>query len=152
MIPRRLFEVWVDGEDWRFDLWDRFQHGDLVTEFGSQQAHCSLLFCGPGFGGNCIDEKGVCARSENAAVQIVDPVGEQRRTMARVHLADVRRLDGDLKANRTLIREAVVVSGTTVTDVYGVGPVVAVLLIGYTGGVGRFPRLTITPPTTGLHP
>jgi transposase len=71
-------------------------------------------------------------------LRTLDPVGEQRRTMARVHLADIRRYDGDLKANRTLIREAVVASGTTVTDVYGVGPVVAVLLIGYTGGVGRF--------------
>jgi hypothetical protein len=43
--------------------------------------------------------------------------------MARTHLADIRRLDRDIKANRVLIRRAVVASKTTVTDVYGVGPV-----------------------------
>jgi transposase len=68
----------------------------------------------------------------------LNPVGEQRRTMAKTHLGDIRRLDREIKANRTLIRQAVVASKTTVTDVYGVGPVVAALLIGYTGDVGRF--------------
>ena len=34
---------------------------------------------------------------------------------------------------------AVEASGTGLTDVYGVGPVVAGLLIGYTGDVTRFP-------------
>ncbi len=68
----------------------------------------------------------------------LDPVGEQRRAMGRVHLADIRRYDREIKANRVLIRQAVVVSKTTVTDVYGVGPVVAALLIGYTGDIGRF--------------
>jgi transposase len=67
-----------------------------------------------------------------------DAVGDQRRTMARTHLADIRRLDRDIKANRILIRKAVVASGTTVTDVYGVGPIVAALLIGYTGDPTRF--------------
>ena len=68
----------------------------------------------------------------------LDAVGEQRRTMARTHLADIRRYDRDIKTNRTLIRRAVVASKTTVTDVYGVGPVVAALLVGYTGDIGRF--------------
>lgn len=68
----------------------------------------------------------------------VTPVAQQRKAMARQHLADIRRLDRELKANKVLIRQAVTASGTTVTDVYGVGPVVAALLIGYTGGIGRF--------------
>jgi transposase len=71
-------------------------------------------------------------------MRTLDPVGEQRRTMARTHLADIRRYDRDIKANRVLIRRAVVASKTTVTDVYGVGPVVAALLVGYTGDIGRF--------------
>ena len=71
-------------------------------------------------------------------MRTLDAVGDQRRTMARTHLGDIRRYDRDIKANRTLIRQAVATSRTTVTDVYGVGPVVAALLIGYTGGVGRF--------------
>jgi len=71
-------------------------------------------------------------------MRTLDAVGDQRRTMARTHLGDIRRYDRDIKANRTLIRQAVATSRTTVTDVYGVGPVVAALLIGYTGDIGRF--------------
>ena len=71
-------------------------------------------------------------------MRTLDAVGNQRRTMARTHLADIRRYDREIKANRTLIRQAVATSRTTLTDVYGVGPVVAALLIGYTGDIGRF--------------
>jgi transposase len=71
-------------------------------------------------------------------MRTLDAVGNQRRTMARTHLADIRRYDRDIKANRVLIRRAVAASKTTVTDVYGVGPVVAALLVGYTGDIGRF--------------
>jgi len=71
-------------------------------------------------------------------LRTLDAVGKQRRLTARTHLGDIRRLDRELKANRVLIRQAVAASKTTVTDVYGVGPIVAALLIGYTGDVGRF--------------
>jgi len=71
-------------------------------------------------------------------IRTLDPVGEQRRAMARTHLGDIRRLDREIKANKTLIRQAVAASGTTVTDVYGVGPIVAAFLIGYTGDPTRF--------------
>jgi transposase len=71
-------------------------------------------------------------------MRTLDAVGNQRRLTARTHLGDIRRYDRDIKANRTLIRQAVATSRTTVTDVYGVGPVVAALLVGYTGDVGRF--------------
>jgi transposase len=58
--------------------------------------------------------------------------------MARTHLGDIRRLDREIKANKMLISKAVAASNTTVTDVYGVGPVVAAFLIGYTNNIGRF--------------
>jgi hypothetical protein len=51
----------------------------------------------------------------------LDIIGEQRRMMARVHLADIRRLDREIKANKVLTSKAVAGSGTTVTDVYGWG-------------------------------
>jgi len=68
----------------------------------------------------------------------LDLIGEQRRMMAKAHLADIRRLDREIKVNKVLISKAVATSGTTVTDVYGVGPVVAAFLIGYTSNIGRF--------------
>ena len=71
-------------------------------------------------------------------IRTLDAVGEQRRLIAKTHLADIRRLDRDIKATKVLIRRAVTASGTTVTDVYGVGPIVAAFLIGYTGDPTRF--------------
>lgn len=68
----------------------------------------------------------------------LDVIGEQRRMMAKSHLVDIRRLDREIKANKVLITKAVAASGTTVTDVYGVGSIVAAFLIGYTGDIGRF--------------
>lgn len=68
----------------------------------------------------------------------LDMVGEQRRLMARAHLTDIRRLDKELKANKKLITTAATRADTTVTDIYGVGPIVAAFLIGYTGDIGRF--------------
>jgi transposase len=44
-----------------------------------------------------------------------------------------------LKASRSRITNAVGASGTTLTDLYGVGPVVAAITIGYSGDVRRFP-------------
>ena len=71
-------------------------------------------------------------------LRTLDPIGEQRRRMAKTHLVDIRRLDRDIEANKVLIRRAVAAADTTVTDVYGVGPIVAAFLIGYTGNIGRF--------------
>ncbi len=68
----------------------------------------------------------------------LDAVGEQRRLMARKHLGDIRRLDRDIAANKTLIRQAVTTADTLVTDVFGVGPIVAAFLIGYSGDPARF--------------
>ncbi|MEA2002778.1 MAG: transposase [Actinomycetota bacterium] len=68
----------------------------------------------------------------------LDGNGEQRRLMAKTHLGDIRRLDREIKTNKVLISKAVATSNTTLTDVYGVGPIVAAFLIGYTGDIGRF--------------
>jgi len=68
----------------------------------------------------------------------LDTVGEQRRIMAKAHLVDIRRLARDLEAVKAQIRTAVTAADTTVTDIYGVGPVVAAFLIGYTPSIERF--------------
>jgi transposase len=85
-------------------------------------------------------------------IRTLDPIGEQRRLMARTHLGDIRRLDREIKANKTLIRQAVAASGTTVTDLYGVGPIVAAFLIGYTGDPTRFATPDHYPAYNGTAP
>jgi transposase len=74
-----------------------------------------------------------------ARIRPTDPVAMERKALARDLLAEIRRLDralGDLIAR---ITTAVTASGTTVTGVFGVGPVVAAYLIGHSGGIRRFP-------------
>ncbi len=66
-------------------------------------------------------------------------VEKERKRLAHQHLADLRRLDNEIKASRARLATAVEAAGTTLTDIYGVGPVVAGLLIGYTGDVSQFP-------------
>jgi transposase len=74
-----------------------------------------------------------------ARIRPADPVGIERKALARDLLGEIRRLDRDLAQLAERIKTAVAVSGTTVTDIVGVGPIVAAYLIGHTGDISRFP-------------
>lgn len=79
------------------------------------------------------------AAQELRRIQPVDAAGVERRRQALELLGEVRRTDGDLTALKVRIAEAVAASDTCVTDVHGVGPIIAAHLIGYSGDVCRFP-------------
>ena len=66
------------------------------------------------------------------------PVEQVRYDMALELFDDVRRLDEQTKESHRRIRVAVKASGTSLTEIYGVGPIIAAELIGYTGDVRRF--------------
>ena len=66
-------------------------------------------------------------------------VETERKRIAHQHLGELRRLETELKTSKTRLGVAVEASGTSLTGIYGVGPVVAGLLIGYTGDISRFP-------------
>jgi transposase len=68
----------------------------------------------------------------------VTPVERTRYDLALELLDDVRRLDVQLKASHNRIKTAVRASGTSLTGLYGIGPILACELIGYTGDVRRF--------------
>jgi transposase len=68
----------------------------------------------------------------------ITPVERTRYELAHELLDDVERLDVQLKASHKRIKDAVRASGTSLTDLYGVGPILACELIGYTGDVRRF--------------
>jgi transposase len=59
--------------------------------------------------------------------------------MANDLLTDVRRLDNQLTAIKARIATAVDASATTVTDICGVGPVVAAIILGHSRDISRFP-------------
>jgi transposase len=73
-----------------------------------------------------------------AAFTPTTPAQQVRFDLAIDLLDDIRRLDAQLKASHQRIRTAVAASGTTLTNVYGIGPIIAAMLIGYTGDIGRF--------------
>ena len=79
------------------------------------------------------------AASELRKLRAADAVGVERKRLAAELVADVRRLDRELVELRDRIVVAVAASGTSLLDVYGVGPIVAAYLIGYTGEISRFP-------------
>jgi transposase len=68
-----------------------------------------------------------------------DAVGIERKQIAVEFLEEVRRHDRALLELHRRIVTAVRAADTSVTDVYGVGPIVAAYLIGYSGDVRRFP-------------
>jgi transposase len=74
-----------------------------------------------------------------AKVKSGDPVIAARRDLALEHLDDLRRLDAQLKDSKGRIATAVAASRTTLLELFGVGPVVACMVLGYTGDVHRFP-------------
>jgi transposase len=78
------------------------------------------------------------AASELRKLRPADAIGLERERIAREFLGEVRSADQALVELRHRIEAAVSTSNTTVTDVHGVGPIVAAYLIGYTGNVRRF--------------
>ena len=98
--------------------------------------HAMLAVLKPGGMGHRLSAKQ--AARMLGGIRGLDAVGEQRRQMAKTHISDIRRLDRDLEAIKAQIRTAITAADTTVTDIYGVGPVVAAFLIGYTPPIDRF--------------
>jgi transposase len=74
-----------------------------------------------------------------ARIRPRDAVSVERKAMARDLLAEMRRLDRDIAQLASRLKIAVAASGSTVTEIHGVGPVVAAYLIGHTGDIARFP-------------
>jgi len=73
-----------------------------------------------------------------ATVRPDSPAQQMRYDLVLELLDDVRRLDEQIKTSHRRIRLAVRASGTSVTEVYGVGPIHAAEVIGYSGDVRRF--------------
>ena len=63
----------------------------------------------------------------------------ERKALARDLLGEVRRHDRELAEHLVRVRAAVAASGTTLTELHGVGPIVAAYILGYSGDICRFP-------------
>jgi transposase len=65
-------------------------------------------------------------------------VAQARHDLAAEFVEDLRRLDAQLRDTRKKLTAAVKASGTSLTGIFGVGPVIAATVIGATGQVSRF--------------
>jgi transposase len=74
-----------------------------------------------------------------ASIVAVTAAQCQRLELAHETLDEIRLFDVRLKRSKTRITEAVNASSTTLIEIFGVGPIVAALTIGYTGDITRFP-------------
>jgi transposase len=72
-------------------------------------------------------------------IRPAEAVALERKHMALELLADLRRLDQQIVTISDRTADAVAASGTSVTDVFGVGPILAAVIVGHTGHVARFP-------------
>jgi transposase len=81
-----------------------------------------------------------------------DPVRRLCRRMAAEELAELRRLDGQLKAMKAELKAAVEQLGSHLMDIYGVGPAGAARILADVGDVARFPDRAHFASWTGTAP
>jgi transposase len=85
--------------------------------------------------------KEITARQAADLLRRICPAGPAARArceLAAELLAGLRRLDAQRRDTRSKLAAAVTASGTTLTGIFGAGPVIAAAIIGATGGVSRF--------------
>jgi len=74
-----------------------------------------------------------------ARIRAADDVAAIRVHVARDHLADIRALDARMKYIGAQIAALVAASGTGLTGLFGIGPVIAGRILAEVGDVARFP-------------
>ena len=87
-------------------------------------------------------KRNLTAEQAAALLRTVRPVtaaDEQRKALCRELVADLRRLDTALRRNGEDIATAVAAHGTSVTQIHGIGPILAAKILGHTSAVERFP-------------
>ena len=80
------------------------------------------------------------------------PAGRVRRQLASELVRDVRALDRRIAELDERIALEVEASGTTLTEVFGVGPILAAKIVGIVGNVGRFPSKAHFASYAGVAP
>lgn len=80
------------------------------------------------------------------------PVESVRKQLAWELVAEIRKVDGQLKTNADHLLEAVEASSSTLMDTPGIGPVLAGRLLARTGRIDRFPTAAAFASYCGTAP
>jgi transposase len=85
--------------------------------------------------------KKIVASQARELLEGLHPHGEaaiERHRLAVELVDDLVHIDGQIRQTKQRISRAVAASATTVTELFGVGDVIAAMIIGLTGDIGRF--------------
>ena len=74
-----------------------------------------------------------------AEITAVTATQHQRLELAYETLDEIRLLDERSKRSKARITTAVTASETSLIEIFGIGPIIAALVIGYSGDINRFP-------------
>jgi transposase len=119
-------------------VWSK-RHRDLARNRNQVACRLHAVLCDLVPGGY---PKEIYAAQAARILERANPSGAvalARAELAAEFLADLRHLDDQLRETKKKLAAAVRASHTTLTDVFGVGPVVAGTIIGDIGDVSRFP-------------
>jgi transposase len=134
---RTVREVTADDHRAVLKMWSRRQHdlGRNRTRIACR-LHAALCELVPGGIGKEITiahaERVLARAAPSGTVQLA------RAELAADLLDDLRRADGQLCETKKKLAVAVQATGTSLTGIFGVGPVIAATVIGETGDVSRF--------------
>jgi transposase len=119
-------------------VWSK-RHRDLGRTRTQVACRLHAVLCELVPGGIC---KEITAAHAAQLLESITPAGaveEARCELAAAFLDDLRRVDTQLRETRKKLAVAVRASGTTLTEIFGVGPVVTATVIGAVRDVARFP-------------
>jgi transposase len=114
------------------------RHHDLVAQRTRVVCRLHAVLCQLVEGGLSRELTVTRAAAVLRRIRSMSPVTGERRRLAVELVAELRRVDSDLAELKVRTRTAVAASGTTATEVFGVGPMMAAYLVGYSGDVHRF--------------
>src|SRR5450631_3884044 len=130
----------VAAEDYAavLKVWSK-RHRDLSRARNQVTCRLHAVLCDLVPGGF---SKEISAGQATRVLEQVTPAGaiaQARHELASQFLQDLRNLDTQLQETRKKLAAAVKASHTTLTEVFGVGPVIAGTIIGDAGDISRFP-------------
>lgn len=128
------------------------RNGDLGRERNRSANRLHALICELVPAGITKEINASAAQAVLDGVRPASAAAAARLAMALELLDDLRRLDGQLAESKRRIADAIVASKTSLTDVFGVGPVIAAMCIGFTGDVRRFANSDRFAAYTGTAP
>jgi transposase len=130
-------QVRADDHTAVLKLWSK-RHRDLGRSRNQVACRLHAVLCElvPGGIG-----KEITASHAARLLEAAEPAGPAeiaRWQLASDFLQDLRRLDEQMKQTKKKLAAAVKASGTTLTEVFGVGPVIAAIVLGEAEDVARF--------------